>query len=129
LLEDDVASKVSNDANVESRGDPEASNQVDMLVDHIAKEVVDANCNGSHHQGSATQSVNTHKTSPVQRSGSRDKGFGNLVIESVVVSSTSSGGSVECVAETVMTTQKHSLRKSAGVSIPSTTVKADMCPE
>ncbi|KAK2427387.1 heterogeneous nuclear ribonucleoprotein A0 [Trifolium repens] len=100
LLEDDAASKASIDVDDESRGDPEASNQVDMLVDQLAKEVADANCHGSQHQG-------------VPRS--------LLIIIGCPP--------VECVAETEMTTQNHSTRESVGVRIPPTTVKADMRPE
>jgi hypothetical protein len=126
LLEDDAASEVSIDADDESHGDPEASNQAAMLVDQIAKEVADAQCNGSHHQGDATHSVKTHMLSHVKRSGTRDHGFGNTVLEPVVVSSASSGVSIERVAETEMTAQKYSTRKTEEVLPPPTTAKAGL---
>jgi hypothetical protein len=139
LLEDDAASKVSLDADDASRGDPEASYQVDMLVDHIAQEVADANCTVSQQQGNAMQSVNTHRAPHVKRAGSQDQGICNPVIEPVVVRSISSGGSVECGAETVMTTQKqnvpvfHNTSKILEVPgsslIPSTAPKSGQCSE
>jgi hypothetical protein len=106
LMEDDVESKVSLDADNESRGDPEASNQVDMLVDQIAKEVEDVNCIASQQQEDAMQPVRTSGTPQVARAGCRDQGSINTVLEPTVIGSASSGGGVDCVAETMMTTQK-----------------------
>jgi hypothetical protein len=127
LMEDDVESKASLDADDESRGDPEASNQVDMLVDHIAKEVEDATCIDSQQQGDAAQSGRTHRMPQVTRAGCRDQGFANTVLEPVEISSPSSGGSIECVAETVLTTQKQD--RPAEVQVTSNQRKRTMsCP-
>jgi hypothetical protein len=75
LLEDDATSKVSIDANDESRGDPEASNQVDMLVDQFAKEVADVKCNGSHHQGVPRNLLRLTGCPPCNDRGAGTKAF------------------------------------------------------
>jgi hypothetical protein len=75
LLEDDVASKVSINADDESRGDPEASNQVDMLVDQFAKEVADVKCNGSHHQGVPRSLLRLTGCPPCNDRGAGTKAF------------------------------------------------------
>jgi hypothetical protein len=126
LLEDDAESKVSLAVDDDDRNDPDASNQVDMLVDHIGKEVADMNCHASKQQGSATQPVDTHVLSPVRRP--------NTVLEPAEGSSAYSGGSLECVAETVLSAQNqdtpvvHSLRKLPEGTGPNQRKRTLSCP-
>jgi hypothetical protein len=84
LIEDDLVSKASLAAEDDCRCDPEASNQVDLLVDQIAQGVVDA----SQTRREDMQSVTILNRSLSKKSAGRlgDQGNFNTILEPVVVS-------------------------------------------
>jgi hypothetical protein len=95
LLEDDTVSKASFVADEDSRCDPEASNQVDMMVDQMAKGVADS----THRLGDDTRFVKSHDLS---KEAGWDQGH---LLEPVVGSTDSSNASIARVAETEVTSQ------------------------
>jgi hypothetical protein len=92
LLKDDSVSKASLVADDNCRIDPEASNHVDMMVDHIAQGVVDA----SQTQSDDTQSVKILDRSLSKKAVGRpgDQGLFNTILEPIVVSPDSSDTSL-----------------------------------
>jgi hypothetical protein len=105
LVEDEVDSKASQAVDDECWDDPEASNNVDMLVDQLAKGVADENRKVSQVQDAATQSgkilEKTQAQELSQDDGVRAHGLFKPVLEPIV-KSLDSGASIDRVAETEM---------------------------
>jgi hypothetical protein len=134
LLADDEGSKASLVADDDCWEDPEACNHVDILVDKLAKGVVDVKYHDSQGQGTATQSVK-----PPDKSQSLDLGDGeggrahdglfNTVLEPVAPD-TGSGTSIARVAETEMTDPPvvNGPKISAAKSAPEQRKRTASCP-
>jgi hypothetical protein len=105
LIEDEAESKASLAADEECWDDPEASNNVDMLVDQLVQGVADENCKASQVQDEATPSVKIIEKAQAQElsqdEGVRAHGRFNTVLEPIV-KSLDSGASIDRVAETEM---------------------------
>jgi hypothetical protein len=129
LPEDDVGSKASVAADDECWDDPEASNNVDMLVDQLAQGVENEICKATQGRDAATQSAKIFEKKQAQDSG-QDEGVGahgpfNTVLEPII-KSLDSGASIDQVAETEMSSLDPPIGTGSGKSVgkPSSPVSA-----
>jgi hypothetical protein len=102
LLEDDTVSKASPAADEVFRCDPEASDQVDMLIDQMAKAVSDETHAKDDDMQSGKLPVGSHFDEVAGRPRDRDLRQFSPVLEPVVSRPEASDASKARVAETVM---------------------------
>jgi hypothetical protein len=128
LLEDDSVSKASLDAADDYQCDPEASNQVDRLFDHMAKGVMDA----SQAQSDDSQSVQILDWAQSNEGGGhlgeRNLGHFTPVLEPVVVRPDASDACIARVVKTEMLSQKQVVPDSTGPEKLEVVPGVHVCP-